>query len=280
MKTILLLLFMFVHILGTGQNIIYDNGVWNQKFHSILWGHGGISSESTSYSTYQTLGDTIIGDSIFLKMFKNQAFNGLLFSDESKVYYGNNPNSLYLMFDFSLMPGDTFAFMAPNYPGILKSWVTSVDSIEIKGITRKRIQFKNFSGYGLGPQWIEGIGDVNFGGIETNYSYVVYDNNTTTLLCYMQNNNKIYGTCTLGTFETTRNNAIYPNPTHNYLRIELCEFEKPVKVKLLNLNGKKLLEVYCNDNESTLDLTSFHAGMYILQLWDTQKFVSKIIVKE
>lgn len=279
MKTLLFQLFLLCQMSIIAQTIVPDNCIWSQKFHSVIWGHGGIISETTYYNTYQTLGDTIIGDSSYLKMYKNQLLNGLVLSREQKVFYGPHPDSLYLMFDYGLMVGDTFTFNAPNYPTPLKSFVTKIDTLSIKGINRKRIQFNNFNGYGMGPQWIEGIGDVNFGGIETDYSYVVYNNNTTVLVCFSQDNNKIYGLCTLGIQNKTKQLLFYPNPTQDYIKIDLSRIQKPAIIRLMSTNGISLIEYTAIEAEYTLDLTRLNAGIYILQLSDGKDFICNKIVK-
>lgn len=280
MKATALTLFLLWHLMSFGQVHIEDNCQWNKKFTSVIWYHGGQMSETNINTTYKTLGDTLINNVSFLKLFTNQKPDGYFFIDANKTYFGKHPDSLYLMYNFDLTTGDTFAFRAPSYPGPLLSTVKSVDTISINGLLRKKIQFNKFPNYGLGPLWIEGIGDVQFGGLEFDYSYVIYDMNYSSLKCFLQNNQNLYGDCTLGIQNDKCTTDVYPNPTRDLVRVSLKEFEKPAQIKLLNSKGKVLQEFNCLENDCMLDLTNYSKGIFIIQIWNTKKMLSKKIIKE
>ena len=158
------------------QGVFSDNGSWYRKYHSIAWGHGGeVLWDITTYNTYWINGDTLINGNTFYKLYDGNAFAVYITTDSLKVYCGEDPGNLRVLFDYGLEAGDSFEFYGPDYPyGTLNQTVNMVDSVMIGGVIRKRIHFQNFECYGSGPLLIEGIGDVHFGGIELNYSYVAW----------------------------------------------------------------------------------------------------------
>ena len=60
---------------------------------------------------------------------------------------------------------------------------------------------------------------------------------------------------------------VYPNPTKQFLYVELKEFEKVQSIALFNLAGVKMLSIN-NPKTSlqTIDVESFTAGVYLLRV--------------
>lgn len=75
--------------------------------------------------------------------------------------------------------------------------------------------------------------------------------------------------------------TIFPNPTSDFIQLNYpAEWSTNSTVQLTDLNGKKLLSAKL---DSTLDLSSFAAGVYVLMVTDTDTqelvFKEKIIIE-
>jgi hypothetical protein len=269
MKKILLISLLLFSISLCAQTIFPDNGRWYQKYHSIAWGHGGeVLWDITTYSNFKVQGDSVMNGSDYLKLYENNVFSGYILVDSLKVYFGNHPDSLYLLFDYGLSLGDTFHFHGPNYTGgndNLTLSVISTDTVLIYGVYRKRILFSEFPGYGAGPSWIQGIGDVNFGGIETDYSYVSWANNTNTLLCFSQDGENIFGSCAVGLTEPEKVGQIGPNPSHGIFTMRINDQEVPYNIQVYSSTGQLVESRTPGNLIESFDLTSEGKGLYFLR---------------
>jgi len=277
--TILLLVFNFG---ARSQDIFPDNGTWDQKYHSIAWAHGGeVMWDFTIYRRYTIEGDSMAGTQRLLKLFENQIFKGYIFVDSLKVRFGTTADSMYVLFDFGLNAGDSFTFHAPDYTGgVLQSQVSSVDSIFIAGEYRKRIQFSDFPDYSSGPEWIEGIGDIKFGGIELDYSYVSWWGNTNTFICLTQNGANIYGSCDLRIQENEVVEKVWPNPAQGFITIQIKYSVKPTVAEIYDIAGRKVYSGKFETNQATIDLSNLDPGMYFISLCENGKKSFGKIIKE
>lgn len=61
---------------------------------------------------------------------------------------------------------------------------------------------------------------------------------------------------------------VYPNPTAEYLKLELSNYEKLVHAQLYNSTGQLLLEQTDVNHETSFDILAFPAGTYWLRLID------------
>ncbi|MCK0131081.1 S8 family serine peptidase [Flavobacteriaceae bacterium F08102] len=84
-----------------------------------------------------------------------------------------------------------------------------------------------------------------------------------------------YETLGLGK-ESSSNFDIFPNPVKTELFIN-HKGEKPYKVNIFDLSGRKLLEKELSKNEAKISVAGFKAGIYILQVNHTtiQKFIKQ-----
>jgi alpha-tubulin suppressor-like RCC1 family protein len=97
-------------------------------------------------------------------------------------------------------------------------------------------------------------------------------------------NNKLVPTvinsCALSIDEPNKNSSIilYPNPTNNYLYISTNYDTDIEKIKILDIDGKVLLEE--NKQFSNIDLTSFQSGIYFLNIYTKKSFLIYKILKK
>lgn len=61
---------------------------------------------------------------------------------------------------------------------------------------------------------------------------------------------------------------VFPNPTNDYLHIELNPLSQPQRIQLLNMNGQVLYD-FANNNSNSLkvDLSNYTQGMYFLNIY-------------
>lgn len=69
---------------------------------------------------------------------------------------------------------------------------------------------------------------------------------------------------------------VYPNPASDVLNLELSE--EPSKIQLYSLDGRRLMQLDTTEKMQQIDLQSYQAGTYILQVTFTNDQVSKKIV--
>jgi hypothetical protein len=272
MKTPVLISLLLIGLAMNAQTIFPEDGSWYQKYHSIAWGHGGeVLWDITEYSNYTVNGELIVNDQRYLKLYNYNVFESYIFVDSQKVYFGDNIDSLRLLYDYGLNVGDSFQFYGPLYPygnSQLNLQVISTDSVMIGDEMRKRIVFSHFSGYGAGPVWIQGIGDVNFGGVELDYSYVAWYANTTTLLCFSEGGVNIYGNCVTGVPDIEREPLVFPNPADRQVTINLQHFAKPVHIQLFSADGRLVLHQETGEPSLQIDLPQECKGLYFLVVTD------------
>ena len=76
--------------------------------------------------------------------------------------------------------------------------------------------------------------------------------------------------------------TIYPNPTQGLIRIEFQGYGviKDARLLLFNMQGKLLRQINKAEPSNTLDLSSYPAGMYILQMIEGKAKSEWKIIKE
>lgn len=103
----------------------------------------------------------------------------------------------------------------------------------------------------------------------TQFNYEILHNGTarTLIITNPSNGDKIfYNNSFLGTKENLLKKTfrIYPNPSSNFLFIEVLE--KNLKVKIYDLSGKLLFETLSSGKTLKLDVSNFQKGQYILSI--------------
>ena len=198
----------------------------------------------------------------------------------------------HLLYDFSVTPEQTVLVINPSGFGIQMK-VTSVDSIEVYGVKRLRIQLKGLYNDTITDTWIEKIGSMH--GILN--SFYADGNQNKQLLCVTENNNQIYSNelypnCyyTLNSFTSNIQRPlcekirVYPNPVSGELFVEPTQpFDEGFTLELYSIKGERI-KTECLEGGSNLhrmDVSSLKSGIYILRLISASgKYDEKVIIKE
>ncbi|MCB0380703.1 MAG: T9SS type A sorting domain-containing protein [Flavobacteriales bacterium] len=178
-----------------------------------------------------------------------------------------------LLYDFNISIGDTVVYETLDS---LKMIITSIDSIIIQSDFRKRYNYNLISNwssscnpFGTGLNYVEGIGDINSGLFSL---FMFYFENAEYINCFEDNevtfsNN---GGCVTNSLnENVQKNKlkIYPNPSSDKFFIEL-ENPTPTSIRLFDINGKEIYSTTINQVTSTIDVSSFKRGLYLVKLID------------
>ncbi|MDO6761803.1 leucine-rich repeat protein [Tamlana sp. 2_MG-2023] len=75
------------------------------------------------------------------------------------------------------------------------------------------------------------------------------------------------------------NTSIYPNPTHDYVSINLPKVETS-KITIYDLNGRLLLNRIQTDKTIEVDLSRYETGVYIVKIQVNQNEITKRILKQ
>jgi hypothetical protein len=290
MKKTLIALLLFFSVSTQAQYIpmLGPNVAWSERYVAF-------ESEGTYYYYYDlyTIGDTLIEDSTYYKLFYDDGSNMsnafIKETPDGKVFvrlldnYVNNAfcfgsgvedyiplNEDLLLIDFSAELGDT---LDVYYYGSADAKIVIVEvNIEyIAGEDRKTLWIEGVDNPIIYGKWIEGIGCDQ--GLF--YSWcgegigVVPE-----LLCYEVDNIVIYSNssnCIVGIEEKEKNYfgiILSPNPTREKLQIKN---DKTIKIKSLNIysvNGKLILEQQINSSNPTLtiDVNQLINGIYLLEI--------------
>lgn len=246
--------------------------------------------------------DSIVADYSYKKIFsyrdklhENIKYEGLIREQDNKTYFiPADSETEYLLYDFSLEEGTDFEYTDHVYGGTLTKtfYVKQIDSVEINGVQKKRIQLAESSfpfneNMPTRAIWIEGIGSLD--GLFQPCGMLA-PGSVRTLLCYFQDNeliykNPSYSECYYDKEEdiisvqtiATDNYRIFPNPVENILNIS-CSDNTISKIEIIDNLGRK---VYNQSYRDTIDVSSFSKGLYLLKVYDINDHVSvfKIIKK-
>ncbi|MCI5058425.1 MAG: T9SS type A sorting domain-containing protein [Flavobacteriales bacterium] len=190
--------------------------------------------------------------------------------DSNRIYrYYDFDSTEYLIFDFNLIPGDTF--ITPLTSADLNSYSIIVDSVNmdsVGGLYRKHLYFDN------GQIWIEGLGDLWFA--TQSWQRLVSDR-VYELLCYHLNDtthwtNPYYPSCSepLSINKVEHNDFRLPNP----ITSGLINIPKTQTIHLYRIDGTLVCTA---QNSNKLDVSFLRDGVYIFKL-ENELFSRKIII--
>ena len=253
---------------------------------------------------YTIHGDTTINEIQYLKLCletgdtinpKVRTIGGLRERDK-KIYYrgetilGSGNDEEYLLYDFTKQIGDTIKHA--SYGGFY-SVILNIDSVEIGDSYRKRYLVDNHWLYQNPDYIIEGIGSVANGLLGHISDITTCGTHYWEHICFRENGivkyiNPSFEDCFPSNLlsEVTplyyeKAFEIFPNPFHNEIQIENKLNHQDLTFKLIDINGKTLIEKNINNNKITLDL-NINSGLYNALIVDKNGMIlmTKKVIKE
>lgn len=250
--------------------------------------HGTISINETQYANLCIENGDTANPEI-------QPIGGLREADK-KVYYlgqtilGVGNAEEYLLYDFTKQIGDTIRH--DSYGGFY-SVILDIDSIQIGETYRKRYEVDNHWYYQNPDYIIEGIGSVKNGLLGHISDIPTCGSHYWEHICFRENGivkylNPSYNECFPGnllagvdndTYETEL--QIHPNPFSNKIQIENTANRPDLIFKLIDINGKIVIEKSINGEKVTLDL-NINPGFYNGLIVDKKGkiLISKKLIKD
>ncbi len=209
-----------------------------------------------------------------------------------KIYERSNPDyPETLIYDFSLLEGDSMYISAYSVPGVWL-YLDSTKTVNVFGIERKIYYLKNFN-WGCNVIWIEGIGslaglvhsasDPSWDSLNFQAAYLtcVYENNTNSI--YQSEYGALWGcsfeNCPYSIDENVKKSfSIFPNPITDQLTIHSDKFTIE-KIEILDLTGKI---VYSNSqftNQLIIELTNCPSGIYFIKIQSENYTITQKIIQ-
>jgi len=87
---------------------------------------------------------------------------------------------------------------------------------------------------------------------------------------------------TLGVEEFTDVNefSIYPNPSTSLLNIDVLQLDATMNLDIYNILGKKVLSKKINNLKSSINVSQWHSGVYLIRLSTDDATITKRFVKQ
>ncbi len=202
-----------------------------------------------------------------------------------------------LLYDFSVVPGDTIRYL--EYDAIA-AVIDSVDSVYIDHY-RKRIYVRysyDTTSFQVGtcyPRiWVDGIGTLDDHFLWPGGGAHLADYPPYTLLCFFENgqllyHDSLYQECEIDTtisvgikYIQEQIVQISPNPTTSFITIQSeNSFPEQTSFQLFDVTGRMILQKQITDKSTRIDLNEVSKGMYLYHLSASgQKISSGKIVEE
>ncbi|MBL7910972.1 MAG: T9SS type A sorting domain-containing protein [Bacteroidia bacterium] len=304
MKSKLLLVFCLI------LNFAYSQTYKPFPADSANWGFYMTSPTGPSYQKEIIKGDTLLGGKNYHKVY-NQTNTLLGFYREfakkiyAKVIFYADTSEI-LIYDYNLNVGDTFYDKRTDLSITFKYkyLVTSITTTSLTLDSRKQYNF-SFEGY-QGPvssysnlggacnfYWIEGIGSLKgvfnnraaiIEGTECYQAALISNASFSTLKCFEHKNVQYMSQSCLTLSNKEFNDSyslnIYPNPTNEFINIDLGNFSETKKydLKIINLLGQNVIE---DKIENKINISTLKNGIYFLHLYDRENLIAtEKIIKE
>lgn len=221
-------------------------------------------------------------------------FSCYMFEDTAtqRIYNFDSQFNQKFYFDFKMQVGDSLFVSAPIYGfSVCDTFIVAeVSSIDVGGISRKRITLSYFSDtteFTNADIWIEGIGSYHglvYGAVSPRLIGSQYN-----LLCFSANNqlvyeNSIFNYCyssNVGIEMVDKQDILlFPNPISDVLNIRNLE-NKSAKLQVFDSFGRLVLQQNLSEANSQVSLFNLKAGMYNVLIFNDQKIIaSKKIIKK
>jgi hypothetical protein len=281
----MLLIFMFTGFHLKAQNFTAFTDT--AKIWSVLYSYDDGENWNQYTRTYIFSGDTVIEGVQYKKLYAatdpaalQWNVHGAMRQDGHQVFYYNfSEESEQMIYDFSLIPGDTLTtvtFGPFNCAVILES----VDTVTLlNNEERERFVFvlentNDCIDFGFIDIWLEGIGSTK--GLIPNYiqQQLICCSEEDVLLCITENDtlkyqNGFYNTCYLSNvrihgFSSVPMMQVFPNPAADKLNYIHKDAEEFSYFHILNSDGKAVLS-FSHPESRQIDVSGLPSGMYILE---------------
>lgn len=195
------------------------------------------------------------------------------------VYYrqkkGFRANQDILIYDFSMVPGDSIQIFDPNSTLPDSSGYFYLDSIVLKSFVTdsRRVFYLTSADENKNAKWIEGIGST---GLVNSASGMA--DSTFELTCYFKDGIQyygsslftLYGSCEIedflssGDIQDSKGLNVFPNPAGNEIQVE-SDGQSYNTLSIFNINGFLVQSVLLSRNIQCIDLAMLSEGLYIFR---------------
>lgn len=270
---------------------IFKNSVWAQNYKPMLtgfteWQVALYYEQVPSVDFYTAWGDTTIdGQSYqFLNYFHfNNNFVIRENTDSGRVYIRipvvSNQNRDFLVYDFSLNPGDTISVYNPASPAPMGPITLHVDSVKTFNTLvdqRKALYLsqRNSRDSAYSPTlWVEGIGSFSLINTPTESPNL---STIGALKCFYQNGTAVileafegFDPCSQNFVGIEKkenwNIQLYPNPSTGPLRVKLSN-HRAAQMQVIDLNGQVVFESLLDPTDFEVNLKHLRPGAYLILL--------------
>ncbi len=292
-----------------GQNyykpFINTNKQWNVM--NTSYAYGGSPATRNTMILHISASDTLINDTLYQKVV-NIGHSETLFTkdigfiredmNERKVFFREETQVFYppqdkLLYDFSLETGDTTEVFGLHHCTSYSNTYTVVSTGTIQLLNGAERKTWHLEPVGDNVQeadlWIEGIGSI-YGMLFPACSQLATISFSLKLLCYYENDIELYrsdeDSCFIDWTSGLESHAqhsikLFPNPATGQVQIELPDniMLEPVKIELHSPIGRLLYNAKPTSHFHKIDVAHFPAGLYLVRLWDGERWRVQKLVK-
>lgn len=239
-------------------------------------------------------GEELINDTLYHKIVNISGFEGneidvlyyLRIDSDSLLYLRDTYGNEEMIFDYSLLPGESFHVDFWIYRGQIYYDVSEPIDILIEDKivesfngTDRIVWELSFSG-----KWIKGLGSTSYL-LDIFQIPLGYTGYTTSLLCAYYNENQIYSNPDFGfcdeTYKinfTSDQVCITPNPFNNKINILFPEVQN-AKIQIIDITGSTLLSIKTIEKDVIINLDGLKSGIYFLKIKSKYHSEIKRIIK-
>ncbi len=296
---------------GIAQEWAPVGAKWHYSMNESTWPLG----VGTSYSVFESTGDTTIAGITCRKILKNKSYLSFgcrpdleftYYSNDSVYFFDPNFPGFQLLYDFSASPGEYWYYPYPDYCGspdvdTIKVTVDSTDVVVINSYSLRRL-FVHYDTLGFeatagGSAWpelihtsviIEFIGDINNMFYSTTMDELIFDFSLPFgLRCY---EDTIIGHYETGIVDSCdwvnllsvpqiekEKIALYPNPSVDDVKIS--GLEEDVQIQIYDLRGNLVMRGNATEDQSVFCVSKLNCGTYFVKVIGNSTNQSAVLVK-
>lgn len=283
----------------------------DKQWNTMITGYSSVGSPATKSTLvlHISTNDTLINETLYQKVVNTGYSDGTYASgdigfirediDEKKVYFREPTDVFYphqdkLLYDFSLEAGDTTEVFGLHYCTSYSNTYKVVSNGTIQLLNGEERKTWHLEPIGDNVQeadvWIEGIGSL-YGMLFPACSQLASISFSLKLLCYYESDSELYmsdeANCYIDWISGLDINAtssfeLLPNPTNGKTQIQLAEniSLENAMIELYSPSGKLLYSAKPRSQVHTMDVEHLSLGMYLLRLWDGERWRVQKLIKQ